>query len=416
MNQTTNSPPFDQGVFLLHFNKGKEALDNREYEMARLELELALRYRPDHEDVLNLLGLLYFKLKRYPQAEEIYQELLKKNPNVFILHSNLGLILFKQGKIEEAIEHLERATNLNPTYTKAHLYLGLAYRRKQKYGLALEHFRHAGAEQLAEEMKKKLATLKPKETPSKETQEVSPKPRDTQPAVDTTQPLPIPEQSPPQPVAEMTLAFSEDTDEITQKIQLPQEKEEKLKPSFILHKNGFLEIHTTRSVIIRQKTLTTYVGNFRFHALPMVAGTTAKTLVQAEGQGKLFLYEKGKHTYLLSLKNEFLYVEGSHLLALEESIKVRSEPSLPLPKASENISIFKVHGQGMVALLAETEPMVLRVTPQYPLTIRINALMAWSGHLLISSLEEVETSGVPREGDSPLVRFEGNGYVVAFHT
>ena len=64
----------------------------------------AQRLRPDDADVLNLLGLVYFKTNAFPEAEGIYRRLTLENPNVFILHSNLGLILFKQGKYDEALE------------------------------------------------------------------------------------------------------------------------------------------------------------------------------------------------------------------------------------------------------------------------------------------------------------------------
>jgi Flp pilus assembly protein TadD len=104
------APPFDQGVFLLHYNRGREAFQEGRYGEARRELESAQRLRPDDADVLNLLGLVYFKTNAFPEAEVIYRRLISENPNVFILHSNLGLILFKQGKLDEAEQFLLRAS------------------------------------------------------------------------------------------------------------------------------------------------------------------------------------------------------------------------------------------------------------------------------------------------------------------
>ncbi|HUO84117.1 MAG TPA: tetratricopeptide repeat protein, partial [Thermoanaerobaculia bacterium] len=95
-------PPFDQGVFLMHYNRGREAFQEGRYGEARRELEVAQRLRPDDADVLNLLGLVYFKTGSLSEAEVIYRRLAQENPNVFILHSNLGLILFKQKKADEA--------------------------------------------------------------------------------------------------------------------------------------------------------------------------------------------------------------------------------------------------------------------------------------------------------------------------
>src|SRR5258707_9550067 len=155
------APPFDQDVFLLHYNRGREAFQEARYAEARRELENAQRMRPDDADVLNLLGLVYFKTNAFPEAEVIYRRLVKENPNVFILHSNLGLILFKQGKLDEAEQFLLRAVELRPNYAKSHLYLGLLYRQRRRLEPALEHLRFAGADKLAKEVE---AEMTPAET------------------------------------------------------------------------------------------------------------------------------------------------------------------------------------------------------------------------------------------------------------
>src|SRR6266699_5598441 len=148
--------PFDQGVFLLHYNRGREAFQEGRYAEARRQLHEAQRLRPDDADVLNLLGLVYFKTNAFPEAEVIYRRLVKENPSVFILHSNLGLILFKQAKLDESEQYLLRAIELRPNSAKSHLYLGLLYRQRKKYGIALEHLKFAGADKLAREVEAEM--------------------------------------------------------------------------------------------------------------------------------------------------------------------------------------------------------------------------------------------------------------------
>src|SRR4029077_5813011 len=159
------SAPFDQGVFLLHYNRGREAFQEGRYAQARRELENAQKLRPDDPDVLNLLGLVYFKTNAFPEAEVIYRRLAQENPNVFILHSNLGLILFKQGKLEESEQYLLRAIELRPNYAKSHLYLGLLYRQRRKFGLALEHLRFAGADKIVREVEAEIRPQGPAPIP-----------------------------------------------------------------------------------------------------------------------------------------------------------------------------------------------------------------------------------------------------------
>src|SRR5258705_5563217 len=155
------APPFDRGVFLLHYNRGREAFQEGRYAEARRELENAQRLRPEDSDVLNLLGLVYFKTNAFPEAEVIYRRLASENPNVFILHSNLGLILFKQGKLDESEQYLLRAIELRPNYAKSHLYLGLLYRQRRKFGLALEHLRFAGADKIVREVELEMRPAPP---------------------------------------------------------------------------------------------------------------------------------------------------------------------------------------------------------------------------------------------------------------
>lgn len=55
------STPFDQGLFLVHLNRGREHFDRRNFADAAEELEEARKLRPSDDSVLNLLGLAYFK-------------------------------------------------------------------------------------------------------------------------------------------------------------------------------------------------------------------------------------------------------------------------------------------------------------------------------------------------------------------
>src|SRR5688572_8421267 len=161
------SAPFDHGVFLLHCNRGREAFHEGRYAEARRELENAQKLRPDDSDVLNLLGLVYFKANAFPEAEVIYRRLVRDNASVFTLHSNLGLILFKQGKLDEAEHFLLRAIEIRPNYAKSHLYLGLLYRQRKKFDQALEHLRFAGADKIVREVEAEMKPSKPSPPPAR---------------------------------------------------------------------------------------------------------------------------------------------------------------------------------------------------------------------------------------------------------
>jgi uncharacterized protein (AIM24 family) len=444
------APPFDQGVFLLHYNRGREAFQEGRYGEARRELEAAQKLRPDDADVLNLLGLVYFKTNAFPEAEVIYRRLIGENPNVFILHSNLGLILFKQGKLDEAEQFLLRAVDLRPNYAKSHLYLGLLYRQKKKFGLALEHLKFAGADKLVREVElemrppapppppppppkaapattepqAKITTQKIRALNLQEAEQVQRQAMAsvTQPGrVPTPPPVappPPPPPAPPGPAITAARKLQEAVDEpqhVEAKTIDVARRIEGASKTFTLHENGFLEINFARNVHVKRGTVSSYSGNLKFVAESGLLGTTAQTLVKAVGQGKIFVYEKGRKTFLLDLNDEFIYVEGSNLLALEDSLTYRVEPIYDA-SYQRKIDTVKIFGKGSLAISTSIEPLTLRVTREYPLSISSNALVAWTGNLIPTVVDDKSLETVMIENTEVggfKIRFEGDGVVVS---
>jgi len=452
--------PFDQGVFLLHYNRGREAFHEARYAEARRELEAAQKMRPDDSDVLNLLGLVYFKTNAFPEAEVIYRRLAKENPGVFILHSNLGLILFKQGKLEDAEQFLQRAIDLRPNYAKSHLYLGLLYRQRKRFGVAMDHLRFAGADKLVRDVEAEMRAFVAKGTPpappkgdqskvttqkipamtqkaldeaSKaatakkavpttiETPNTTMPSRTTVPHADTPLPPPLP---PPEPPRRDTAAHTaarklqdavDDPSTIEdQRIDLGH-KIEGASKTFTLHENGFLEINFGRSVHVKRGTVSSYSGNLKFVAESGLIGTTAQTLVKGVGHGKIFVYEKGRKTFLLDLNEEFIYVEGSNLLALEDTLTYRVEPIYD-GSYQRKIDTVKIFGKGSLAISTSIEPLTLRVTKEYPLSISSNALVAWTGNVIPTVVDDksLESIMIERGEEGGFkIRFEGEGVVVS---
>jgi uncharacterized protein (AIM24 family) len=427
------SAPFDQGVFLLHYNRGREAFQEGRYAEARRELESAQKLRPDDADVLNLLGLVYFKTNSFPEAEVIYRRLASENANVFILHSNLGLILFKQGKLDEAETFLLRSIELRPNYAKSHLYLGLLYRQRKKYALAIEHLKFAGADKTVREVEAEMKPAAPPPPPAPKpaadprviTQKVpamtapTPKPAAAAPPAPPPKPAaprPAPPQANPAHSAARKLQDAVDETHIEEKrINLGDHKIEGASKTFALHENGFLEINFARNVHVKRGTVSSYSGNLKFIAESGLLGTTAQTLVKAAGQGKIFVYEKGRKTFLLDLNEEFIYVEGSNLLALEDTLTYRVEPIYD-STYQRKIDTVKIFGKGSLAISTSIEPLTLRVTREYPLSISSNALVAWTGNLIPTVVDDqsLENVMIENTGNAGFkIRFEGEGVVVS---
>ena len=79
--------------------------------------------------------------KKYPEAEKIYREILKQNPDAPAVLNLLGVLLHQTERHDEAIELLTRANELNPDDDEILNNLGAAYRGQKEWDKAAECFK-----------------------------------------------------------------------------------------------------------------------------------------------------------------------------------------------------------------------------------------------------------------------------------
>jgi uncharacterized protein (AIM24 family) len=177
-----SSTPFDQGLFLVHLNRGREHFDARNFADAAEELEEARRLRPGDDAVLNLLGLAYFKQERYREADAVYRKLIELNPESATLYFNLGLVCFKLSDLDRAEATFLRTLELKGENQKAHFYLGNIYEKKKQYYNAIFQYRKAGANIMVKRVQEKIDRERPKERGEGEDYALpTPSPDDTRP-------------------------------------------------------------------------------------------------------------------------------------------------------------------------------------------------------------------------------------------
>ena len=180
------STPFDQGLFLVHLNRGREHFDRRNFADAAEELEEARKLRPSDDSVLNLLGLAYFKQEKYREADAVYRKLIELNPESSTLHFNLGLVCFKVGDLDRAEATFLRSLELKPDNQKTHFYLGNIYEKKQQYYNAIFQYRKAGANIMVKRVQQKIDLERPTErAPGVDFSVPTPPPDDTTPRIQT---------------------------------------------------------------------------------------------------------------------------------------------------------------------------------------------------------------------------------------
>ena len=458
MRDPSPRAPFDQGLFLKHFNKGKAFYDEKRFEEAERELEEAYLLRPRDQKVLNLLGLVYFKQDKYEKAEEVYRKLAAESPDAHTLFYNLGLICFKLGRLEEAETAFLKALELNRDNPKINFYLGSIYERLHRFQDAIYQYRQAGANLMVRRVEDKIAAGRPsagalKPPGSGDTKPLAragkPKPDDTAEflAKDVARGLEEMENTLPpnktlRPVSDTLLspkAPKRDLDTDTARFRIPpgmtaaasaaasasaefatvvpsKPGEHTLPPRgpepFRFLENNLMEIDFSGKVFIKQGTIYSYGGNLTFWVKDRRPGGQA-ALVIITGTGKVILTDKDREVTFMQVHDETIFVEPGHLLACEETLTPRY---MPVGAETSGLEVLALEGRGMVALSVASKPMALPVTPDLPVSVPASSIITWSGGLTPHIIDDqqiyavMSTAAGARPG--PVIRLEGTGRVL----
>jgi uncharacterized protein (AIM24 family) len=416
---------------------------------AERELEEAYLLRPRDQNVLNLLGLVYFKQDKLEKAEEVYRKLAAESPEISTLYYNLGLIHFKLNRLEEAEGAFLKAHELAKDNHKISFYLGSVYERLQRYPDAIYQYRQAGAHLMVRRVEDKMAAAPAAPTSSSTTAVPAPrrpkKPDDTAEfkvdeirqkmrarPEDTLSPA-----KPVQPVGAAVLAerapgrVDSDTARFrlpetpgtprrgSEVISFPQMSTDATVPpregvprpadTFRFLENNLMEIQFSGKVFIKQGTVYSYGGNLTFWVKDKRPGG-APALVIVTGSGKVILTDREREITFMHVENETVFIEPSHLLACEETLTPRY---VPMGDPGAGLEFLALEGRGMVALSAASKPLALPVTPELPVSVPARSIISWTGNVTPTLVEDHQLREVMlapgADRRAALLRLEGKG-------
>jgi Flp pilus assembly protein TadD len=81
---------------------------------ATVPLERAKRLEPGKASIREALGIAYFRIQRFAEAEAEFRALIELSPTDHYGHYALGRSLERQGRAEEAQTHYRLAHSLDP--------------------------------------------------------------------------------------------------------------------------------------------------------------------------------------------------------------------------------------------------------------------------------------------------------------
>ena len=96
------------------FQRGRSHLEHGMAAQATVALEKAKKREPDKASIREALGIAYFRIRRYDEAEQEFRAMLELSPADDYAHYALGRCLEKQGKDAEANGHYKLASSLRP--------------------------------------------------------------------------------------------------------------------------------------------------------------------------------------------------------------------------------------------------------------------------------------------------------------
>jgi Flp pilus assembly protein TadD len=96
------------------FQQGRAHLERGMAAQATVPLEKAKKREPEKASIREALGIAYFRIRRWSEAEAEFRKVLELSPADDYAHYALGRCLEKQGRAQEANAHYKLASSLRP--------------------------------------------------------------------------------------------------------------------------------------------------------------------------------------------------------------------------------------------------------------------------------------------------------------
>lgn len=194
--------------------------------------------------------------------------------------------------------------------------------------------------------------------------------------------------------------------------------------SFVLQNDYTLLVNLNGTVVAKQGSMVAYRGAVDFEYKGSGIARFIKRAVTGEdmplmrvsGQGDVWLADQAHQVYVVGLENEALSVTSKNVLAFENQI----EWDISLIKAgvmgfvAGGLFNVTLSGSGNVAITSSGTPIVIPVSPDQPVSVDTNAIIAWTTNLGVSVKSSFKAQQLigRGSGESFQMSFAGEGFVV----
>ncbi|WAU84321.1 AIM24 family protein [Streptomyces sp. Qhu-G9] len=176
-------------------------------------------------------------------------------------------------------------------------------------------------------------------------------------------------------------------------------------------------------MLARQGAMIAYRGNLQFERKGQGVGGMLKRAVTGEGlplmavrgQGEAWFAHEAQNCFIIDIDpGDVFTVNGRNVLCFDASLKyeIKTVKGAGMTGGGLFNSVFT--GQGRLGLVCEGNPLVIPVSPQWPVYVDTDAIVGWTANLQTSLHRSQSIGSMLRGGSGEAVQLvlQGEGYVV----
>ncbi len=123
--------------------QGYDAVNARRVEEAESIFRQVIKIDPNNAEAYYNLGIALGQQRKLEEAVANFQQVIKLNPNNAEAYTNLGILLVLQWKLKEGIAKIQQAIEIDPNNAEAYNHLGLALQQQGKLEEAISNYQQA---------------------------------------------------------------------------------------------------------------------------------------------------------------------------------------------------------------------------------------------------------------------------------
>lgn len=114
---------------------------NWDWAAAEQEFRSAIALNPNYEIAYDWYGYYLTAMKRYDEAQVIFQKAAALDPLSVPVKTDMGFSFYYSGSYDMAAKELEASLQMNPKFILAHLWLGRTYQAEKVYPEAISEYK-----------------------------------------------------------------------------------------------------------------------------------------------------------------------------------------------------------------------------------------------------------------------------------